>query len=326
MTPIAKADPGAATQPATNPVPPPQAGDQNTGFDLYVVPAGVTNWKLDGEARTDRLPSRIRGISPGSHKVQIEPPAGFMSQDQQVAVEAGKAPKVEIVLQPMTGITGLFESTPPDATITLMYDGKRDVLKGSPAKAPLDPRISYTVLFEKPGYVSFNKPIQFTGGLEERRSSSTSRRSPAAPRSRSRNPPHEPATGPVTQIKNTPVEPKHTPVEPKHVDTVPKETLPLPKEKPPVEPPTPKEKPPVEPAVAKGEGTLQLGSKPVCDIFIDGSSSGLHTPQREIKLSAGNHRITLVNNEFGIKESFSVSIKPGEPTKMVKDFSDKLPK
>ena len=77
------------------------------------------------------------------------------------------------------------------------------------------------------------------------------------------------------------------------------------------------------PAV-KGDGVLSHGAKPPCEIFVDGRNTGLRTPQREIKLSAGRHKITLLNNEFGIKESFSVDIKAGETAKMVKDFSDRI--
>ncbi|HVV84373.1 MAG TPA: PEGA domain-containing protein, partial [Kofleriaceae bacterium] len=76
---------------------------------------------------------------------------------------------------------------------------------------------------------------------------------------------------------------------------------------------------------AKGEGTLMLGSKPPCEIFIDGRNTGLRTPQREIKLPAGHHKITLLNNDFSIKESFSVDIDAGGSQKMVKDFSDRIP-
>ena len=68
-----------------------------------------------------------------------------------------------------------------------------------------------------------------------------------------------------------------------------------------------------------------LGSKPSCEIYIDGAATGQHTPQRAIKLSAGKHRITLVNNEFGIRESFSVDITPDATEKAIKDYSDKLP-
>jgi hypothetical protein len=61
----------------------------------------------------------------------------------------------------------MFYSTPPGATISLIVDGKRESLGITPAKTKLDPRKSYQVLFEKPGYVSVNRPIVFTGALEE---------------------------------------------------------------------------------------------------------------------------------------------------------------
>jgi hypothetical protein len=308
---------------ATNPPPPtPVAvGDQNTGFDLYVQPGGITNWKLDGEARTDRLPSRIRGIAPGTHNVQIDPPAGFMSQNQQVIVEAGKAPRVDIQLSPIQGIHGVFESTPPGATVSLIVDGKRESLGPSPAKAPLDPRQTYQVLFEKPGYVSVNKPIVFSGNLEEKmvvpmekaggtsvavapKTNETSIKSPA---------------GPVTSTKGNDSKTNETKTPPKTNEQ--KVEKPDGGEK-----PIGNETPKVAETKPKGQGTLMLGSKPSCEIYIDGSNSGLHTPQREIKLAAGKHRITLMNNEFGIKETFVVDVKADAVEKAIKDYSDRLPK
>jgi hypothetical protein len=98
-----------------------------------------------------------------------------------------------------------------------------------------------------------------------------------------------------------------------------------PVDKPPVDKP-PVDKPPVDHPAAGATGTLTLGSKPPCDIFIDGKATGQHTPQRDIKLSVGRHRITLMNNEFSIKETFNVDIKADAPEKMIKDYSDRLPK
>ena len=73
----------------------------------------------------------------------------------------------------------------------------------------------------------------------------------------------------------------------------------------------------------KGVGTLMLGSKPPCEIFIDGSDQGFTTPHKIEKLSAGKHRITLVNNEFGIKETFAVDIKADAVEKQIKDYSER---
>ena len=83
-----------------------------------------------------------------------------------VAVDAGKASKVEIKLQPLDGVVGRFESTPPGATVSLIVDGKRQTVGPSPAKAPLDPRNGYQVLFEKPGYVAINRPVRFSGEVD----------------------------------------------------------------------------------------------------------------------------------------------------------------
>ena len=299
---------GRSKPPAPPPAPavkpsPVVAADPSTGFDLYVTPAGITQWKLDGESRTDRLPSRIRGIAPGPHAVQIDPPPGFLSQHQQVAVELGKAPRVEITLQPITGITGVFESVPPGATVSLIVDGKRQTLGPSPAKASLDPRSSYQVLFEKPGYVSVNRPIAFSGGLEERVLANLEATSPP-PAPRVAPPPAPPATTPPPAAPSPPRETHKAPSEP-----------------------APDKPDRAEaPAEGKAQGVLTLGSKPPCDITIDGSPTGLHTPQKELKLSVGRHRVVLTNTEFNIKDSFTVDIKADAPEKLIKDYSDQLPK
>ena len=343
--------PPPAPQPAPSPrvvmpPPPPVAADPDTGFDLYVTPAGVTQWKLDGESRTDRLPSRIRGITAGAHTVQIAPPPGFLSQSQQVTVELGKAPKVEITLQPIPGIVGQFESTPPGATISLIIDGKRQEIGPSPAKAPLDPRSTYHVLFEKPGYVSVNRPIVFSGGSEERVVANLEKAGDESTGGDNQG-------SAVKAVEPKAVEPKAVEpkaVEPKAVDRTPphKVIRPAPEKavpakgtpakgasgRPATEPESTSEATPDKAtpetsaeatAEARGQGVLVLGSKPPCDIVIDGSTTGLHTPQKEIKLPAGRHRITLVNNEFGIKETFTVEIKADTTEKLIKDYSDRLP-
>ena len=69
---------------------------------------------------------------------------------------------------------------------------------------------------------------------------------------------------------------------------------------------------------------FQLGAKPPCKIYVDGKDTGLVTPQRSLEVKAGTRRITLVNNEFNIKETFAVEVKAGATEKVIKDFSDKI--
>jgi len=75
---------------------------------------------------------------------------------------------------------------------------------------------------------------------------------------------------------------------------------------------------------SSGSGTLMLGSKPPCKIFIDGKNTGLLTPQRALKLSAGKHKITLVNKDHNLKASTTVTIKAGETKRLIKDMSGRL--
>lgn len=274
--------------------------DDATGFDLYVSPGNIMSWKLDGESRTDRLPSRIRRIVPGEHTVTVDAPAGFVSESRKIVVTAGQAPKVSIELQPLE-LMGEFLSTPPGAEVTLIVDGKRQGLGAAPAHAAIDPRKSYQVLFEKPGFVAQNVPVAI------------------------------PATGnpKVTVVLSksaTDTVAVARPSKPPTVDTPAKPGGGEPAVKPSDKPSDkPADKPSDKPAGPAGEGIIGLNSKPPCDVFVDGKATGQKTPVRELRLPAGPHRITLVNNEFSIREEFKVDVKPDKPQKILKDFSDKIP-
>lgn len=73
-----------------------------------------------------------------------------------------------------------------------------------------------------------------------------------------------------------------------------------------------------------GAAVLMLGSKPPCEIWIDGKRTGLSTPQRALKVSPGTHRIRLVNRQHKIDESFSVAARADAPVKAIKDYSAKI--
>ena len=308
-TPGVAAGPGSDAEKAPGAEPAPETGPGATGpavpsggtagFDLYVTPANVVAWRLDGETKTTDLPARINGLTPGIHKVEIDGPPGFMSEARDIDLSAGEMEKVEIVLTALE-ITAIFESTPPGAKVTLNVGGQQIAVGETPTKYKLDPKQRYEVVFEKGGYVSVSKPVQISGQPEEK------------------------VTALLEPARVSAVDKKKNPVDRIKKD-VKKDVTPPPdgdKKKDVTPPPDGDKK--KDPPAPKGEGVLSVGSKPPCDIYIDGKSTGLKTPQREIKLSAGRHKVTLMNNEFGIKESFSVEVKAGEVTKQVKDFSDRM--
>ena len=74
---------------------------------------------------------------------------------------------------------------------------------------------------------------------------------------------------------------------------------------------------------AAGDGTLMISSKPPCEITIDGTPTGLTTPQRSIALPAGRHKITLINDEKAIKKTFTVQIAAGATEKLIEDLMDR---
>jgi len=88
----------------------------------------------------------------------------------------------------------------------------------------------------------------------------------------------------------------------------------------PAEAPAERADKPEKPAAGAGNGTLMISTKPPCEILIDGKSSGLTTPQRAIPLSAGAHKITLVNSGANINKTLMVQINADQSTKLVKDL------
>ena len=76
--------------------------------------------------------------------------------------------------------------------------------------------------------------------------------------------------------------------------------------------------------VAKAEpGVLMISSKPPCEILIDGKPTGLMTPQRALPLSAGAHKVTLINTTEKIKKTLSIQITADQPTKVIQDLMNK---
>jgi eukaryotic-like serine/threonine-protein kinase len=88
-------------------------------------------------------------------------------------------------------------------------------------------------------------------------------------------------------------------------------------------PKEPKDPTLMEPA-ASTFGKLWIGAKPQCSIFIDGRDTGRTTPVRDLDVKPGSVTVMLVNNEFGIREKFTVTVKAGETVKLIKDYSDRI--
>jgi hypothetical protein len=74
-----------------------------------------------------------------------------------------------------------------------------------------------------------------------------------------------------------------------------------------------------DPGVALG--TLRINSRPWSQVFIDNKPVGT-TPLLNVSVSAGQHSVRLVNNVFGMRKTFDVSVAPGENVSHVVALDD----
>ena len=79
-----------------------------------------------------------------------------------------------------------------------------------------------------------------------------------------------------------------------------------------------------EPEVApvrKDEGILQVNSRPWARVLVDGRFVG-HTPQLGLRVSAGKHRVQLVNEQMDMSKAFDVTIRAGQTLSRVELLDD----
>ncbi|HYU16707.1 MAG TPA: serine/threonine-protein kinase [Candidatus Acidoferrum sp.] len=273
------------------PAPAPLAVDPASGFDLIVDPAGAVV-KLDGRS-IGKAPLQIRNLVEGHHLVEVEGVPGFFGKSQTVQVTLGQAQRVVLKLDAMQ-VVGRFVSEPPGARVTLIVNGERRPLGFAPVEVALDPREHYQALFRRPGFAPEVRPVAMNGAARVDVVAVLARALPGRP---------------VPQPEL--VEGEAEPAAAKRTGAAEDAPAPAPADE--------------QQRTVEGEGTLGIMSKPPCRIFIDGRDTGQKTPVVGIQVKAGRHRVTLINNEFGLKESFFVEIQPGEAVKAIKDLTDRLP-
>lgn len=184
-----------------------------------------------------------------------------------------------------------IDTEPQGASIILIDRGKQFPLGSTPLSTSLDPSRQYEVIIELAGRTA--QTIKLDPATTSRLDISLGKKQRAAEKAAIQ----EPAT-------------------PSKVDTADKPAR--------SEPPKAAVKDRSDKAGAAAAttevGLLMVSSKPPCEIHIDGVATGLTTPQRAIELAPGKHKVTFINADANLKKTFSVTIKAGEPTKLIQDF------
>jgi len=241
--------------------------------------------ELDGEARSGRTPLLLEDLQPGPHKLTLRK-KGYRLWEESVTVQPASETRRHAALEP-SGVTLQLTAAPQRAhyTLTVLPDG--DPSSGrTPAKLEDLPRNGEIELrVEQTGYQVHSKryplkPEEGGGDLVklhvELLRTVASRPQPRPPR----RTPRTPRTG--TRRRPRPV-------------------------KPPVSPPPERSKP--EPP--KAPGTLTVWAIPNGRLLVDGRDLGW-TPKLNLPLTAGRHSVVLINEQFGARKTYSVTIQPGK--------------
>lgn len=298
---------------------------------------------LDGYKMNKKTPLRIDKILPGKHSLEVR------LQDHRpwshtFTVASKEVLKLSPELLPYKVKLTLTTTPIGVAQVYLEEAGVRTAVGASPIAIEVDSRKSYHLVVVRKGYEEWRQPVVFSDGKDVTMEAALLRpgRKPkvlVAANSTS-SPEATPPTAPKTDTKQpvavASASSAKTPDRTKRATstTVPSRAKPA-RTKPPSKPvakktppvPTTKTTPPPTKVAATGsapvggDGTLMVNSKPWTRILIDGRPTGLTTPQRKIKLSAGRHSVTLRNEKFKIDETFSVVIKSDKPTKLIKKFA-----
>jgi hypothetical protein len=207
-----------------------------------------------------------------------------------------------------------IDSKPAGATVMLVDNGKTSFLGTTPVSATVDPSRMYDVIFTLEGQptqmlhldAKHTNHLALTfgrGGAPVAANAIAATTTPAAPQVAA---PAKPAPAPAPAPAAVASQPAAAHPAPVHHHSAPARTAAA--------------EPASDSSGGGGSGTLMVSSKPPCEIWIDGKSTGLTTPQRSIPLSAGSHKVTFVNSSSNIHKTVPVAIKADQPTKLIQNL------
>ncbi len=254
------------------------AGVEGTGFTLETEPSGAKVF-VDDEERDERTPVELTDLEPGTHSIRVENGARYAPWETQIQLDADQVIALPRVTLDLASVTVSFTSEPAGATVTLVRGSQRRNVGRTPTSADVDLTGDgeWTVEMSLAGHEDFSRELEPEPGEDELEFEATlTRRAVAA----------APRPGPRPRPRPRPR-------------------------------PTPMDRPQMNdtPAMASqgGEGTLRVNTRPWSQVFVDGRLIG-NTPQMNIPLPAGSHRLTLVNSDFNIRETINVQIRAGQVT------------
>ncbi len=261
----------------SGPGPVPTTPPQGTGFTLDTVPSGARVFVNDVEL-TQRTPVVVTDLQPGTYQIRVDNGATYAPWLSQITIPANQVMALPAAVLTLRAVTVAFSSTPTGADVSLVRGTERRSIGATPVSADVD--ISggaWTVEMEHAGYRDYSAPLVVATGQASATHAATLDEIPRG--TGVRPPPPPPSTGPRIGPR--------------------------------IGPPPSTASPPPTATASGGSGTLRINTRPASQVYVDGRLIG-YTPQLHIELPAGNHTVTLVNSEFNIRETITVTIHAGQ--------------
>ncbi len=247
---------------------------EGTGFTLETDPSGAKVF-VDGRELEERTPVEVTDLSAGTHSIRVENGARYARWETQIQVNDDQVIALPRVTLDLASVTVSFSSDPEGATVTLVRGSQRRNVGRTPTSADVD--LTGDGAWTVEMALAGHEP--FSRELEPEAGEAELEFEATLTRRAVAVAPHRPRnphpTGPVERPEMN--------------------------------------EPDMSAGSGGGEGTLRVNTRPWSQVFVDGRLIG-NTPQMNISLPSGSHRLTLVNSDFNIRETVNVQIRAGQVT------------
>jgi serine/threonine-protein kinase len=277
------------------------AATTGTGLKVSGTQAGAKLF-VDGK-EIGALPQDVRDITPGEHKIRIAAGDRYEPLEKTITIAKDETTTLDnVVLKVLKGKATITLGT-PGAKVTLVSGSVRKDIPTFPISVDIDTAQNWTLEASKNGFVDFKLPISFSDGQAEKTihveletkgsMGSASASTGSASTSHTEHTEHTEHTARTEKPSTT-----------KPVEKTPERTT---------------EKP--AGGATAGQASLDINSIPASSVLLDGKPIG-NTPRMRVSVGAGNHTVTFVNSEQGLKKSVQVTVTAGESKKVIQRLRD----
>jgi hypothetical protein len=268
------------------------------GFSLESSPPGA-KVLVDGRELPQRTPVTVTDLAPGVHTVRVEAGSQYLPFTTQITLAPGQVMQLPRAVLELRAVAVTFRSSPEGARVTLVRGAERRQLGTTPTTAEVElSGAPWTVELTRDGHETFTQALTlpagepaytFEGTLTPRRVAAAGGGGPRVGGGGGGARGTGGGGGATTAVGGSSAG--------------------------------------AGGAAAGGGaggggaaagggagggmGTLRINTRPWSQVYVDGQLIG-NTPQMNIQLRAGQHRVTLVNSDFNIRETITVNIVAGQ--------------